>query len=235
MDTELLSDTFIELADTMVADFDVIDFLHLLTDRSVALLAASAAGVVPANSRGELRLAAASSEEAGLLELFRLRNEGKLAPAGEQLPLPRRWGLTIRACPAPPAPQWPHAPSAARDWDFKGLTPGQDGQMSRLREHTDSSEEDGPDARGRRWRSSDAPLRAGGERAIGRTTVVSVVAMSCGLGLIGQTGSSPAGAVWGSLASSLITRLEGVPCQSGTKRVSWGLMRPDQSGRGGCP
>ena len=59
MDTELLSDTFIELADTMVADFDVIDFLHLLTDRSIALLAASAAGVVLADPRGELRVAAA--------------------------------------------------------------------------------------------------------------------------------------------------------------------------------
>ena len=35
MDTDLLSDTFVDLADTMVADFDVIDFLHLLTDRSV--------------------------------------------------------------------------------------------------------------------------------------------------------------------------------------------------------
>jgi len=37
----------------------------------------------------------------------------------EHLPLPRRPGLTIRACPAPLAPQRPHAPSAARDWDFK--------------------------------------------------------------------------------------------------------------------
>ena len=75
MDTELLSDTFVELADTMVADFDVIDFLHLLTDRSVALLAASAAGVMLADPRGELRVAAASSEEAGLLELFQLQND----------------------------------------------------------------------------------------------------------------------------------------------------------------
>ncbi len=34
MDTDLLSDTFIELArDTMVADFDILDFLHMLTDR----------------------------------------------------------------------------------------------------------------------------------------------------------------------------------------------------------
>jgi GAF domain-containing protein len=75
MDTGLLSDTFVDLADTMVADFDVIDFLHLLTDRTVLLLAASAAGVVLADPRGELRVAAASSEEAGLLELFQLQND----------------------------------------------------------------------------------------------------------------------------------------------------------------
>src|ERR1700760_3518440 len=75
MDTELLSDTFVELADTMVADFDIIDFLHLLTDRAVRLLAVSAAGVVLADPRGELRVAAASSEQAGLLELFQLQND----------------------------------------------------------------------------------------------------------------------------------------------------------------
>ena len=75
MDTDLLSDTFVELADTMVADFDIIDFLHLLTDRSVALLGAAAAGVVLADPRGELRMAAASSEQAGLLELFQLQND----------------------------------------------------------------------------------------------------------------------------------------------------------------
>ena len=75
MDTDLLSDTFVELADTMVADFDIIDFLHLLTDRAVRLLAASAAGVVLADPRGELRVAAASTEQAGLLELFQLQND----------------------------------------------------------------------------------------------------------------------------------------------------------------
>ena len=75
MDAELLSDTFVDLADTMVADFDVIDFLHMLTDRSVRLLATSAAGVVLADPRGELRVAAASSEAAGLLELFQIQND----------------------------------------------------------------------------------------------------------------------------------------------------------------
>ena len=75
MDTDLLSDTFVDLADTMVADFDVIDFLHVLTDRSVRLLAASAAGVLLADPRGELRVAAVSSGQAGLLELFQLQND----------------------------------------------------------------------------------------------------------------------------------------------------------------
>jgi GAF domain-containing protein len=75
MDSDLLADTFVDLADTMVDDFDVIDFLHLLTDRSVRLLSAAAAGVVLADPRGELRVAAASSEAAGLLELFQIQND----------------------------------------------------------------------------------------------------------------------------------------------------------------
>src|SRR5258707_196533 len=74
MDGELLSETFVELTDTMVADFDVIDFLHVLTDRSVQLLDVSAAGLLLADPRGELRVLAASSEAARLLELFQLQN-----------------------------------------------------------------------------------------------------------------------------------------------------------------
>jgi GAF domain-containing protein len=75
MDQELLSDTFVDLADTMVADFDVIEFLHLLSDRSVRLLGAAAAGVMLADPRGQLRLVAASSEAVRLLEIFQLEGE----------------------------------------------------------------------------------------------------------------------------------------------------------------
>ena len=108
MDTDLLSDTFIDLADTMVADFDVIEFLHVLTDRSVALLAASAAGVMLADPRGELRVAAASSEEAGLLELFQLQNDE--GPCLECF----RTGRPVTATDlAGPAPQWPRFAEAA--------------------------------------------------------------------------------------------------------------------------
>jgi len=75
MDTELLSDTFVDLADTLVAEFDVIDFLHMLADRSAQLLSVSAVGVLLADPRGQLRVAAASSEAAGLIELFQIQND----------------------------------------------------------------------------------------------------------------------------------------------------------------
>ena len=114
MDTNLLSNTFVDLADTMVADFDVIDFLHLLTDRSVALLGASAAGVVLANPRGELRVAAASTEEAGLLELFQLQNDQ--GPCLECF----RTGRPVTAADlAGPAPRWPRFAAAATRSGFR--------------------------------------------------------------------------------------------------------------------
>ena len=75
MNGHLLSETFVELTDTMVADFDVIDFLHVLTSRSVELLDVSAAGLLLADPRGELRVVAASSEAARLLELFQLQSD----------------------------------------------------------------------------------------------------------------------------------------------------------------
>ena len=75
MDGQLLSATFVELTDTMVADFDIIDFLHVLTQRSVELLDVSAAGLLLADPRGELRVVAASSEAARLLELFQLQSD----------------------------------------------------------------------------------------------------------------------------------------------------------------
>ena len=73
MDGQLLSDTFVELTDTMVADFDIIDFLHVLTTRSVELLDVSAAGLLLADPRGELRVVAASSEAARLLEQLQVQ------------------------------------------------------------------------------------------------------------------------------------------------------------------
>lgn len=74
MNQRLLAKTFVELADNLVADFDLIDFLRLLTDRCVGMLGASAAGVLLADRDGELRVMAASDEQVRLLELFQLQN-----------------------------------------------------------------------------------------------------------------------------------------------------------------
>src|ERR1700683_186409 len=109
MDADLLSDTFVELADTMVADFDVIDFLHLLTDRSVVLLSASAAGVMLADPRGELRVAASSNEAAGLLELFQIQND-----QGPCLDCFRTGRAVTAADLAGPVQQWPRFAAPAR-------------------------------------------------------------------------------------------------------------------------
>jgi transcriptional regulator with GAF, ATPase, and Fis domain len=72
---QLLAITFVDLADTLVADFDVIDFLHTLAARSVELLDVDAAGIMLADPRGGLRVMASSAEEARLLELYELQND----------------------------------------------------------------------------------------------------------------------------------------------------------------
>ena len=59
-----LSEVFVELADTLVADFDVVEFLTTLADRSAELLHATEAGVVLADESGALRSVASSSEAA---------------------------------------------------------------------------------------------------------------------------------------------------------------------------
>ena len=71
---ELIATSLVELADTLVAEFDVLDFLHLLAERAVALLDADAAGIMLADQRGGLEVLAASSHEVRLLELFELQH-----------------------------------------------------------------------------------------------------------------------------------------------------------------
>lgn len=51
--------TFVELADTLVAGFDIPDFLHSLTERCIELLDVSAAGLLLADTEGRLQLISA--------------------------------------------------------------------------------------------------------------------------------------------------------------------------------
>src|SRR6202035_5850278 len=72
---EQLVDAFVEAADTLVDDFDVIEFLHTVAARCVQLLDVDAAGLMLADQRGQLHATAASNENARLLELFELQTD----------------------------------------------------------------------------------------------------------------------------------------------------------------
>jgi GAF domain-containing protein len=70
-----LSEVFVELADTLVDDFDVVEFLTTLAHRCAELFDAAEAGVVLGDEAGSLRSVASSTEVARMLDLFELQNE----------------------------------------------------------------------------------------------------------------------------------------------------------------
>jgi GAF domain-containing protein len=71
----MLARTLVELADTLVADFDVVELLTRLTDRCVEVLDVGAAGLMLVSLQGDLRVMASSSEAARLLELFEVQSQ----------------------------------------------------------------------------------------------------------------------------------------------------------------
>jgi len=72
---DLVAHTFVELADTLVEDYDPIDFLHRLTERCVSILGMAEAGVVLVDSQGQLRALASSSERMHLIELIEIQRQ----------------------------------------------------------------------------------------------------------------------------------------------------------------
>jgi len=109
----LLARAFVRLADTLASDFDVVDFLQTLSEDSVAILGAEAAGVMLADPRGGLRLIASSDERMRLLELFELQ--------GEQGPCLDAFssGRAIQASAADSLGRWPVFTPHASDAGFQ--------------------------------------------------------------------------------------------------------------------
>lgn len=69
----VLARTLVELADTLVDDFDVVDLLTRLADSCVEILDVQAAGIMLAAPDGQLRVMASSSEAMRVLELFEIQ------------------------------------------------------------------------------------------------------------------------------------------------------------------
>jgi hypothetical protein len=69
---ERLASAFVGLADTLVADYDVIELAQQLIDSTMTLLPITAAGILLGDSSGELHVFASSSEQTRLLELLQV-------------------------------------------------------------------------------------------------------------------------------------------------------------------
>src|SRR5271166_3200990 len=115
---ERLAQTFVELADTLVGGFDLMEFLHMLTERCVELLEVDAAGLLLADGRGDLQLVAASTEQARLAELFQIQNdEGPCLDCyrtGQPVIVP---GIAT----ADAAARWPRFSAAAQEMSFAAV------------------------------------------------------------------------------------------------------------------
>ncbi|GGX81382.1 GAF and ANTAR domain-containing protein [Streptomyces fructofermentans] len=112
---EQLTEVFVEVADSLIDDFDVIDFLQNLSVRCVELLDVAAVGILLADESDRLHVLAASDEHTRLLELFALQHDQ--GPCVECYRDGRpRVGVTLTDPEA--ATRWPQFARSAQDTGF---------------------------------------------------------------------------------------------------------------------
>ena len=107
---ERLAAVFVELADTLVDEFDLIEFLQMVTARTAELVEVSAVGMLLADHHGRLQFMAASDEATKMLELFQIQHH-----EGPCLDAFRTRAPVINADLRTAGDHWPvFAPQAAR-------------------------------------------------------------------------------------------------------------------------
>ena len=67
-----LNAAFVKLADTLIADYDIVDLLHTLLEECMGLLDTQAGGLMLADASGALQLIASTSEQADFVEIMQL-------------------------------------------------------------------------------------------------------------------------------------------------------------------
>ena len=111
-----LSAAFVKLADTLVADFDVVDLLHWLVEQCTLILDTQGGGLMLADASGALELVASTSEEAELVEILQLAAGG--GPCLDCF----RTGLPVTAGDiVADAARWPRFSEAALNAGFRSV------------------------------------------------------------------------------------------------------------------
>lgn len=72
---ERLAESFVEMVDTLVGEFDVHELLLVLANRCVDVLDVAATGLLLADAGGDLRVMVTSDERVQLLELYQLQHD----------------------------------------------------------------------------------------------------------------------------------------------------------------
>jgi transcriptional regulator with GAF, ATPase, and Fis domain len=112
----LLAQTLVELADNLVDEFDIVELLTLLTDRCVALLDVSAAGLMLADPGQDLAVVAYSSDAMRLLELLELETQ-----EGPCVDCYRTGIPVVNQDLADAADRWPRVTPAVRAAGFESV------------------------------------------------------------------------------------------------------------------
>ncbi|WP_216848444.1 MULTISPECIES: GAF and ANTAR domain-containing protein [unclassified Rathayibacter] len=68
--------TFVALSDSLVDDYDIVDFAQTLVDSSATLFDSVSAGLVLASPEGTLEVLASTDEDTRLIELLQLETDG---------------------------------------------------------------------------------------------------------------------------------------------------------------
>lgn len=112
----LLISTLVELADNLVDNFDVIDVLTILSDRSVEAIDVDAAGVLLTSPEGDLQFVASSSEEIRTLELFQVQSD-----EGPCVDCCRSGSAIVNHALEESNPQWPRFTAMAIARGFRSV------------------------------------------------------------------------------------------------------------------